>query len=227
MKPGRQADGAYATARGDMVRSLRSDITDRRVLEAFGRVPRERFVPLELRYLAYEDRPLAIGHGQTISQPRMVALMLQQLRLRGAEKVLDIGTGSGYQAALLAELAREVVTVERIPGLAENAAEVLRELGYENVRVHLAREALGWPAEAPYDAIVVGAAAPRIPQALVDQLAPGGRLAVPVGERWEQDLMVVEKRPEGLVVTRRGACRFVPLIGKEAFSDPDGGDPDL
>ncbi len=212
--------------RMQLVRDLRRDITDERVLMAFSRVPRERFAPPEYAADAYQDRPLPIGHGQTISQPRMVAMMLQELALRGSEKVLDVGTGSGYQAALLALLAREVVTVERIPELAERAARVLSDLGYANVTVHLAGLALGWPRDAPYDAIVVAAAAPRVPQALVDQLAPGGRLVIPVGDRREQDLMLVENRPEGVTLTRKGACRFVPLVGKGAFSSAES-DPDL
>ncbi len=215
----------YGAERADMVRHLRASVTDQRVLAAFGRVRRERFVPLHARSLAYEDRPLSIGHGQTISQPTMVAVMLQELRLKGPETVLDIGTGSGYQAALLAELAARVVTVERIEALAKSAEDVFRELGYATVEVHVATDALGWLEGAPYDAIVVAAAAPRIPQGLVDQLAPAGRLVIPVGGRDGQDLMLVEKRPEGVVVTRRGGCRFVPLISPEAFPDgsTDGG----
>jgi protein-L-isoaspartate(D-aspartate) O-methyltransferase len=204
-------------ARRQLVASLRDDIRDERVLGAIGKVPREHFVLEEARELAYADRALPIGHGQTISQPRMVALMLQEMRLEGGEKVLDLGSGSGYQAALLAELAREVVGVELIPELMERAHEVLTELGYDNVRLYLAGEELGWPAEAPYDAIVVAAAAPRVPMTLFAQLSQGGRLVIPVGTREGQDLMVVEKRPEGPTVTRRGPCRFVPLIAREAY----------
>jgi protein-L-isoaspartate(D-aspartate) O-methyltransferase len=223
-----ESEDTYAPARAAMVRALRLEITDERVLQAFARVPRERFVPLAARHLAYMDRPIAIGHGQTLSPPLMVAVMLLELRLKGQEKVLEIGTGSGYQAALLAELAATVVTVELIPELAAKAAEVLHELGYRNVTVHLASEdVLGWPAEAPYDAIVVAAAAPRVPQSLVDQLAAGGRLVLPVGERTSQELMVVEKRPEGVTVTRKGGCRFVPLIGREAFPADEFSDPNL
>jgi protein-L-isoaspartate(D-aspartate) O-methyltransferase len=209
----------FAEARDQLVRSLRTDIKDERVLQAFGRVPRERFVEAELQSLAYDDRPLPIGHGQTISQPRMVALMLQELHLRGDESVLEVGTGSGYQSALLAELARKVISVEIVPELAEQATRVLRELGYD-VAVHRAGEELGWAEAAPYDAIVVAAAAPRVPQSLADQLAPGGRLVIPVGTRDGQDLLLVEARPEGLTVTRKGGCRFVPLIGKEAYASP-------
>ncbi len=214
---GETAASPYDDARAALVGSLRLTVSDERILDAFASVPRERFVPPELRDLAYSDQPLPIGHGQTISQPTMVALMLEALGLKGHERVLDVGTGSGYQAALLATLASAVVSVELIPGLAAGAARVLRELGYENVSVHVAGNGLGWPADAPYDAIIVAAAAPRVPQSLVDQLAPGGRLVIPVGERESQDLIVVEKRPEGLTVTRRGGCRFVPLLGPEAY----------
>jgi protein-L-isoaspartate(D-aspartate) O-methyltransferase len=211
-------EARLAAAREALVQSLADEIRDERVLEAFRKVPRERFVPVGARHLAYVDRPLSIGHGQTISQPRMVAIMLQEMRLSGDEKVLDVGSGSGYQAALLGQLAREVIGVELIPELAERSRRVLRDLGYANVRIFNATDQLGWPDEAPYDAIVVGAGAPRVPMALVEQLAMGGRLVIPVGDRHQQELMVVEKRPEGLRVSRKGACRFVPLIGKEAYA---------
>jgi protein-L-isoaspartate(D-aspartate) O-methyltransferase len=214
---GKQAP-SLADQRAALVRSLRADIWDERVLAAVGKVPRECFVAPELRDLAYHDRPIAIGHGQTTSQPRMIALMLQELRLEGAEKVLEVGAGSGYETALLAELAREVVAVELIAELTQRAQRLLAELGYTNVSVHQAGETLGWPQGAPYDAIVVAAAAPRIPQSLIDQLAAGGRLVIPVGTREGQDLIVAERRPEGVSVRRKGGCRFVPLIGKEAFS---------
>ncbi len=216
MNGSREAD-SYAEARAALVRGLRPAIRDERVLAAFTAVPRERFVSAAQSDLAYADQPLPIGHGQMISQPTMVALMLQALRLAGDEKVLEVGTGSGYQAALLAALAVTVVTVELIPSLAAGAARVLGELGYENVAVHLAGEELGRPEEAPYDAIVVAAAAPRVPLSLVEQLAPGGRLVIPVGERESQDLLLVENRPEGHTVSRHGGCRFVPLLGKEAY----------
>src|SRR5688572_7164849 len=209
-----------ADARARMVESLRREIRDERVLRAFAEVPRERFVPAEFQAYAYEDRPLAIGHGQTISQPMMVALMLQEMKLRHEEKVLDVGTGSGYQAALLSLMARQVVGVELVAELAENASKALEGLGYANVSVHAAGDEMGWPDEAPYHAIVVAAASPRVPQSLVAQLAPGGRLVLPVGPRERQDLVVVVSTPEGLEVTRKGACGFVPLIGREAFSPP-------
>ncbi|HLF76632.1 MAG TPA: protein-L-isoaspartate(D-aspartate) O-methyltransferase [Dehalococcoidia bacterium] len=208
----------FAEARAALVRSLRDEITDERVLAAIGKVPRERFVTDDLAAFAYQDRPLPIGHGQTISQPRMVALMLQELALKGGERVLEVGSGSGYQTALLSKVAGYVVGVELLPDLVEKASQALALLDYQNVELHAAGEALGWRAGAPYDAIVVAAAAPRIPQSLVDQLAPGGRLVIPVGSRAGQELMLVELRPEGLTVTRKGACRFVPLLGAEAFA---------
>ncbi len=209
---------SMAEARAALVESLRRSITDERVLAAIGKVPRELFVVPERQQEAYENRALPIGHGQTISQPLMVAVMLQELALEGTEKVLDIGTGSGYQAALLSELAASVVGVELVPELTERARRTLREHGYDNVTVHQAIDELGWPQDAPYDAIVVAAASPRVPQSLVAQLAPGGRLVIPVGQRTGQELIVVENRPEGLTVTRKGGCTFVPLVAQEAFS---------
>jgi protein-L-isoaspartate(D-aspartate) O-methyltransferase len=205
-------------ARAMLLRSLASDITDARVLEAMGRVPRERFIDPDLEPYAYADRPLPIGHGQTISQPRIVGMMLQELRLKGEERVLDLGSGSGYQTAILAELVKEVIAVELIPELVERSRRVLLDLGYKNVIVHQATDVLGWPDEGPYDAIVVAAASPRIPMSLVEQLAAGGRMIIPVGERGQQELMLVERTREGFTVARKGACGFVPLIGKEAFA---------
>ena len=210
----------YPAARASLVRILSKEIRDERALDAIGRVPRERFVPAPLRQHAYENRPLPIGNGQTISQPLMVALMIQALRLRGDEKLLEVGTGSGYQAALLSHLAREVVTVERVPELAESARRRLADLGYTNVRVHVAGEALGWPSDAPYDAVSVTAGAPAIPRSLVDQLAMNGRLVVPVGGRRVQQLVRASKSDRGVTVERLGECRFVPLIAA------DGGWPE-
>jgi len=201
-----------------LIEHLRHEISDERVLDAIARVRRELFVPRSSRHLAYEDRPLPIGEGQTISQPFIVALMTQALELVGIEKVLELGTGSGYQAAILAELASEVITVERLPRLALSARRTLRRLGYTNVKVHLARRTLGWRDEVPYDAIVVTAAAPRIPKELMDQLVIGGRLVIPVGSRWEQDLLQVVKRKEGMIINNLTPCRFVPLIGEEAWN---------
>ena len=216
--PDQPLSASFGEARAALVQSLQPVIHDQRVLDVIARVPREQFVPNEDRGGAYEDRPLSIGHGQTISQPRMVALMLQELRLQGHESVLEVGAGSGYQAALLSLLARQVVSVDIIPSLASSAASTLARLGYDNVQVQLSLDQLGWPAAAPYDAIIVAAAAPRVPQALVDQLGAGGRLVLPVGTREEQDLLAVESLPAGLRVTRKGSCRFVPLIGPEAYA---------
>ncbi len=202
-----------------LLAELAQDISDRRVLAAIAKVPRERFVPQELRVHAYENRPLPIGHGQTISQPLIVALMTQGLALYGDEKVLEVGTGSGYQAALLSRLAAEVVSVERVSELAQRAGRLLAELGYANVRVFVAGEMLGWPEEAPYDAIIVTAGAPRVPHELLDQLALGGRMVIPVGGRDLQELVRVVKSPEGPALTNLGPCRFVPLLGAGAWSE--------
>lgn len=202
-----------------LIQHLRHEIDDERVLDAMARVPREIFVPSLSRQFAYDDRPLPIGEDQTISQPFIVALMTQALVLSGKEKVLELGTGSGYQAAILAELARQVITVERMPKLARKARQTLKSLGYTNVEVNIATKELGWPEEAPYDAIVVTAAAPRIPQGLLDQLAIGGRLVIPVGSRWEQDLLQVIRQKEEMTVKNLTHCRFVPLIGEDAWSE--------
>lgn len=204
-------------ARENLLKSLELEIADKRVVEAMRRVPREVFVPAELRHAAYDDRPLSIGFGQTISQPFIVALMVQALELNGDEKVLELGTGSGYEAAILAELARKVVTVECIPELAESAKRVLDKLGYSNIEVHVAGKTLGWPQEAPYDAIIVSAGAPSVPQVLLDQLTWGGRLVIPVGSRWEQDLLKITKLRNGNRVENLGGCYFVPLIGEGAW----------
>jgi protein-L-isoaspartate(D-aspartate) O-methyltransferase len=206
-------------AREKLIEHLRREISDERVLCAIAKVPREAFLPGNSRYLAYEDRPLPIGEGQTISQPFIVALMTQALELVGTEKVLELGTGSGYQATILAELAREVITVERFPALAQRARRTLEKLGYTNVQIHLAEKTLGWRAEAPYDAILVTAGAPRIPRELVNQLAPSGRMVIPVGSRWEQDLLQVRKQEKGMAISNLTPCRFVPLIGEEAWGE--------
>jgi protein-L-isoaspartate(D-aspartate) O-methyltransferase len=206
-------------ARARLFNYLRREIHDKRVLSAMARVPRERFVSPDYYYAAYEDMPLGIGFGQTISQPFIVALMTQALRLKGSEKVLELGTGSGYQTAILAGLAKWVVSIERVPQLAESARRDLNELGYTNFEIHTSGEALGWPDGAPYDAIIVTAGAPRVPDALLEQLALGGRLVIPVGSRWEQDLLRVTRRKKGNVVENLGGCRFVPLIGKGAWEE--------
>ena len=204
-------------ARQLLLDSLDREIADKRVIEAMKRVPREAFVSQEQYHAAYDDRPLNIGFGQTISQPFIVALMVQALELQGDEKVLELGTGSGYEAAILAELAKKVVSVECIPELAESAKQVLDKLGYSNVEVHVAGRTLGWPGGAPYDAIIVSAGAPNVPQALLEQLAWNGRLVIPVGSRWQQDLLRVTKLRKGNNIQSLGGCYFVPLIGEGAW----------
>jgi len=193
------------------------DVVDERVLAAMERVPRELFVPEEERHRAYDDAALPIGHGQTISQPYMVARICEALSLRGHERVLDVGTGSGYQAAVLAELAAEVVTIERVPELAERAKENLRAAGYEDVDARIGDGTLGVPDRAPYAAIAVAAAAPGLPQPLYEQLEPRGRMAIPVGGRRAQELQLIIRSPEGPAIIRSVSCRFVPLVGEEGF----------
>jgi len=193
------------------------DVSDERVLAAMTRVAREQFVPEELRDRAYDDAALPIGDGQTISQPYMVAKICEALSLRGHERVLDVGGGSGYQAAVLAELAAEVDTVERIPALAALARANLVAAGYERVRVHVGDGSRGLPERAPFDAIAVAAAAPSMPQALYEQLQPRGRLVVPVGRFGVQHLELVVRSPEGPAVVKSLPCRFVPLLGEEGF----------
>ena len=209
----------FEAARARLMEHLRTEIRDERVLAAMSHIPRERFVPPEERHLAYEDRPLPIGLEQTISQPFIVALMTQALELTGREKVLEIGAGSGYQAAILGELARLVITVERLPTLAEAANEVLNSLGYNNIVVHLAQETLGWPEEAPYDAIIATAGAPRVPPDLLAQLAIGGRMVIPVGSRYVQELCKITRQRKKNVVKNLGGCCFVSLIGKGAWEE--------
>lgn len=191
-------------------------IRDRRVLEVMERVPRHEFVPEEYRAFAYEDSPLPIGEGQTISQPYIVALMTECLNLEGEEKVLEVGTGSGYQAAILSELAKEVYTIEIVGPLAERAEELLKNLGYRNVKVKCDDGYLGWEEYAPFDGIIVTCAPEHIPQPLIDQLAEGGRMVIPVGEtQFPQVLKLVEKR-EGKVTMRNVVpVRFVPMTGDE------------
>jgi len=209
----------FEAARARLIEHLSSEIRDERILAAMVRIPRERFVPPQEQDLAYEDIPLPIGLDQTISQPFIVALMTEALELTGSEKVLEVGTGSGYQAAILAELARLVITVERLPALTEGAKRVLDSLGYTNVVVHLAEKTLGWQAEAPYDAIMVTAGAPRVPVDLLAQLAIGGRLVIPIGSRYVQELYKVTKRRKKNIVQNLGGCRFVSLIGEDAWEE--------
>ena len=194
-------------------------ITDERVLAAMARVPRHRFLSDISDYEAYGDHPIPIGSGQTISQPYMVALMTQCLALQGEAYVLEVGTGSGYQAAILAELAAQVYTIERHSELAERARLTLQELGYQNVEVTAGDGTLGWPEHAPYDGIIVTAGTPSIPQPWVDQLADGGRLVAPVGDRYAQNLIVGEKRGRKLTERAVCTCVFVPLIGRYGWPE--------
>jgi protein-L-isoaspartate(D-aspartate) O-methyltransferase len=197
----------------------RRGIRDVRVLDAMRRVPREIFVPEEHRSRAYADQALPIGEGQTISQPYMVAIMTEALGLRGGERVLEIGTGSGYQAAILAELAREVISIERQPELAARAATLLASLGYRNVQVIVGDGSSGHRAGAPFDAILVTAGSPRIPDVLKSQLTDGGRLVIPVGPRSHQELTVVQRNGDRYTEAFRESCVFVPLVGREAWPD--------
>jgi protein-L-isoaspartate(D-aspartate) O-methyltransferase len=208
------------SAREALLAELARDVSDRRVLDAIRRVPREIFVPEEARTAAYENRPLPIGHGQTISQPLIVALMTEALQLTGKESVLEVGTGSGYQAAVLSLLAKRVITVERIPALAERARRVLADSGYSNVDVHVAGAKAGRPESGPYDAIIVTAASPEVPPELLKQLATGGRLVIPVGSRTLQELVRIEKTSVGAQRHNLGPCRFVPLVGSSGWPEP-------
>jgi len=198
---------------------IRRGIVNERVLEAMRQVPRHLFVPEDLRHLAYRDSPLPIGEGQTISQPYIVALMTQALELRGSEKVLEVGTGSGYQAAILSLLAREVYTVERIPSLARRAERVLARLGYKNVRVKVGNGSLGWPEHAPYEAIIVTAATEQVPPPLREQLADGGRLVAPVGGRWSQTLIRLRRRGDRFIREHLTTVVFVPLVGEYGWRE--------
>jgi protein-L-isoaspartate(D-aspartate) O-methyltransferase len=211
------AEAHEAAARERMVATqiAARDVTDPRVLDAMRRVERHRFVPEAVRGEAYGDHPMPIGHGQTISQPYVVALMTELARVRPGDRVLEIGTGSGYQAAVLAVLAKEVYTIEIVEPLAREAAARLKALGYGNVVVRAGDGYRGWPEHAPFDAILLTAAPERIPQPLIDQLAVGGRLVAPVGAEWgTQELVVVERTPAGLSRRTVAPVRFVPMTGE-------------
>lgn len=192
-------------------------IKDERVLSAMRRVPRHIFVGEEAIDHAYEDHALSIGEGQTISQPYMVGVMTEALDLQGDEKVLEVGTGSGYQAAVLAELARQVYSIERIAELAVRAKRLLEGLGYQNISVKVFNGTLGWKEESPFDRIIVTAGAPEVPAALVEQLADGGRLIIPVGDRYYQMLTRVVKKAGEIIRTELFPCIFVPLIGEHGW----------
>ena len=206
-------DSAYDRERKDMVdfQIRRRGVSDRKVLKAMLKVPRHLFVPEQMRELAYGDEPLPIGEGQTISQPYIVAYMTETLRLRGREKMLEIGTGSGYQTAILAEIAREVYTVELIPELSARARGLLEKLGYRNINFRVGDGTLGWPEHAPYDAILVSAAPASVPPALIDQLKVGGKMIIPVGTDF-QELVLVTRKESGWEEQRLIGVRFVPLI---------------
>jgi protein-L-isoaspartate(D-aspartate) O-methyltransferase len=211
----------YDKEREHMVKSqlARRGIKDTRVLEAMRQVPRHLFIPEGMRSLAYCDGPLPIGHGQTISQPYIVALMTETLELAGQERVLEIGTGSGYQAAILSHLAWQVYSVERHAVLAQQAEKILAHLGYDNIVVRVSDGTLGWPEHSPYEAIIVTAAAPDIPRPLTDQLADGGRLVAPVGSQWSQVLVKVRRQGDLLIRERLTAVAFVPLVGEYGWEE--------
>jgi protein-L-isoaspartate(D-aspartate) O-methyltransferase len=210
---------AFSALRQEMVRmQLRArGITDARVLEAMGRVPREEFVSAQFQSQAYADHPIPIGEGQSISQPYIVAVTVEALQLSPSSKVLEIGTGSGYQTAILAWLSLHVYSVERHAALASAAEATLKRLGFQNVTISTGDGSQGWPSWAPYDAIAVSAAAPAVPKPLLDQLRPGGRIVIPVGPPESQSLELIEKKAEGLIFHHLEGCRFVPLIGAEAY----------
>lgn len=209
----------YGGARRRLIEELqRKGIRDLTVLKAFDDVPRHEFVPTGLRHRAYEDSPLPIGLGQTISQPWVHAKYLELLALTGKERVLEIGTGSGFLSALLTKLAAQVFSIERIAPLAEQARDALRRCGIEHVIQRVGDGTLGWPEYGPYDAILVGAASPDVPQPLLDQLAEGGQLLIPVGDRETQHLLRIRRTADGFVRTKLDAMRFVPLIGAHGFT---------
>jgi len=211
----------YKRLREEMVRTQLAPrgIRDKKVLDVFLRVEREKFVPPSSRKDAYKDFPLSIGEGQTISQPYMVALMTECLELSGKEKVLEIGTGSGYQTAILSLLSKEVYSVERIPSLAERAKKTLKELGYNNVKIFIRDGTLGLKEYSPYDRILVTAGAKDVPPPLIEQLGEGGIMVIPVGDIYCQDLMVIRKRKGKVYSKKVEKCVFVPLIGKYGWEE--------
>jgi len=211
----------YRLARERMVTTqlVPRRIKDPRVLKILGKVPRNRFIEEALSGEAYNDHPLPIGHKQTISQPYIVALMTEALELTGEEKVLEIGTGSGYQTAILADLSRKVFTVERVRDLMVQARNILADLRYNNIMFKAFDGTLGWKEYEPYDAIMVTAGAPKIPQPLLDQLADGGRLIIPVGDRFSQELIKVTKKKGNIIQKNFGGCRFVDLVGVHGWKD--------
>jgi protein-L-isoaspartate(D-aspartate) O-methyltransferase len=213
-------DRRYERQRRQLIETIRDrGIEDLEVLRVFDLVPRHLFVPDAVQHRAYEDAPVPIGFGQTASQPSLQALYLQTLKLQPTDKVLEIGTGSGYQTALLAHLAQHVYSVERLRELSARARTVLDSLRFTNIALLVGDGTIGWSRYAPYDAILVGAASPGVPQALLDQLAPGGRMLIPVGDRNEQILTLFERTPEGFHREDITACTFVPLLGRFGWSE--------
>jgi protein-L-isoaspartate(D-aspartate) O-methyltransferase len=212
----------FAAQRREMIEKQlrRRGVNDTRVLAAMSAVPRQEFVPQQFRQKAYEDEPLPIGEGQTISQPYIVAAMTAALRLKGDERVLEIGTGCGYQAAVLSHLAKSVFTIECRSELAASAAERLNRLGYANVHVHCGDGTLGLPEFAPFDAILVAAAAPQVPEPLQSQLAESGRLIVPIGGTEDQELQLITREGNTFCKTVLDGCRFVPLVGYHGWKEP-------
>jgi protein-L-isoaspartate(D-aspartate) O-methyltransferase len=217
----KNSNNRYEIARRRMVAEqlIPGGVKDQRVLDVMGRVPREAFIDPGMADQAYEDRPLHIGMGQTISQPLIVAMMTEVLELKGNEKVLEIGTGSGYQAAILAELAREVFTIERIDVLSIRARKAIHKLMYKNIKFRIGDGTLGWPEEAPFDAIMVTAGAPVIPETLSKQLSDGGRLVIPVGGEAVQELLLITRHGESFATKFITGCRFVKLIGLHGWKD--------
>ena len=215
-------DRSQVDPKRELFRKLLQNIPSETVIRAMEQVPRELFVPQDSRHMAYLDLPLSIGEGQTISQPYVVAMMTEAMELSGGDRVLEIGTGSGYQTAILSALTPRgrVVSMERVPALMQQARQRLQELGYRNVEVQQAGSSLGCPSKGPYDAIIVTAAAPRLPESLLSQLADGGRLVIPVGTLSQQELVQARRTDEGLSLRVLGPCRFVPLLGAEAFPQP-------
>ena len=219
----RSVDGDMRGARERLVETLREKgIKDLAVLRAFEMTPRHAFVPTGLRHRAYEDAPLPIGNGQTISQPWVHARYLELLRLTGRERVLEIGTGSGYQTVLLAHLCAQVFSIERIPALFHAAREAIERAGARNVSLLLGDGTVGWREYAPYDGILVGAGAPSVPQPLLDQLAEGGRLLIPIGDRDTQKLMLAERKNGAIEMSEIAPVRFVPLLGSHGWSSEIG-----
>ncbi len=213
----------YQIQRQKMIQNqlIKRGISDKKVLAAFEKVPREKFVSLTSRHIAYSDSPLSIGQGQTISQPYIVALMMQALELEKGDIVLEIGTGSGYQTALLAEIAHKVFTIERIPELMESAQKVLSELGYQNIIYKIGDGTLGWSEfeTQKFDKIIVAAAAPKVPDSYIEQLALDGKLIIPTGNKMFQQLIVVRRTKDGFIHSDEGGCAFVPLIGEKGWNE--------